>query len=71
MGYVFDYIKAGNRIDFNFDYSTYYIKEYDEQIKKAIDEVGYEKISLINKKVSDDIKYENIRAYIFKNIVNI
>ena len=71
MGYVLDYLKDGNNIDFNFDYSMYYKSEYDSEIKKAIDEIGYEKVSLINKKVSDEIKYENIRAYIFKNILGI
>lgn len=71
MGYVYEYIKDGNTVDFNFDYSMYYNPEYDEEIKKAISDVGYDKVSLIIKKVSDNIKFENIRAYILKYIVKV
>ena len=71
MGYVYEYIKDGNTVDFNFDYSMYYNPEYDEEIKKAISDVGYDKVSLIIKKVSDNIKFENIRAYILKYIIKV
>lgn len=71
MGYVYEYIKDGNTVDFNFDYSMYYNPEYDEEIKKAISYIGYDKVSLIIKKVSDNIKFENIRAYILKYIVKV
>ena len=66
LGYVTDYIKEFGEDDFNINLNDFYNKEEKETILKAINKVGYEKISLIKKELPDYIKYEAIRAVILK-----
>ena len=66
LGYVTDYIKEFGEDDFNINLNDFYNEEEKETILKAINKVGYEKISLIKKELPDYIKYETIRAVILK-----
>lgn len=70
LGYVCDYIKAGNKINFSLDLKTLYRENDKETIKNAIDRFGYEKISDIKKILPDYIKYESIRAVILEKLSN-
>ena len=66
LGYVTDYIKEFGENGFNINLNDFYNEEEEETILKAINKVGYEKISLIKKELPDYIKYEAIRAVILK-----
>ena len=66
LRYVTDYIKEFGENGFNINLNDFYNEEEEETILKAINKVGYEKISLIKKELPDYIKYEAIRAVILK-----
>ena len=66
LGYVCDYIKDGNDINFNINLKSFYSEKDKEMIKDALDKFGYEKIGAIKKVLPDYIKYESIRAVILE-----
>ncbi|GAA3646144.1 DNA helicase RecQ [Asaccharospora irregularis] len=70
LGYVCDYIKDGNDINFNINLKALYSENDKDMIKDAIDKFGYEKIGAIKKVLPDYIKYENIRAVILEGLLN-
>ncbi len=62
LGYVCDYIKLGNRINFDIDLKCMYTENEKEMILDAISRFGDEKVSVI--------KYESIRAVILERYLN-
>lgn len=70
LGYVCDYIKLGNRINFDIDLKCMYTENEKEMILDAISRFGDEKVSVIKKVMPDYIKYESIRAVILERYLN-
>ncbi len=66
LGYVCDYIKLGNRINFDIDLKCMYTENEKEMILDAISRFGDEKVSVIKKVMPDYVKYESIRAVILE-----
>ena len=69
LGYVYDYIKEGNNINFNMDLEKFYTEDDKELIDEVCHKIGNEKISLIKKQLPDTIKYETIRAVILDELL--
>lgn len=70
LGYVCDYIKLGNRINFDIDLKCMYTENEKEMILAAISRFGDEKVSVIKKVMPDYVKYESIRAVILERYLN-
>ena len=70
LGYVYDYIKLGNNINFDIDLKCMYTENEKEMILDAINRFGYEKVSVIKKVMPDYVKYESIRAVILERYLN-
>ena len=70
LGYVYDYIKLGNTINFNIDLKSMYTENEKEMILDAISRFGDEKVSAIKKVMPDYVKYETIRSVILENYLN-
>lgn len=66
LGYVTDYIKENGSFDVTLNLKEYYNVEEKEEILKACEINGYEKVSLLKKYLPDNIKYESIRAVILE-----
>lgn len=49
LGYVCDYIKLGNRINFDIDLKCMYTENEKEMILDAISRFGDEKVSVIKR----------------------
>lgn len=70
LGYVCDYIKLGNRINFDIDLKCMYTENEKEMILDAISRFGDEKVSVIKKVMPDYVKYESIRAVILERYIS-
>ena len=70
LGYVYDYIKLGNNINFDIDLKCMYTENEKEMILDAINRFGDEKVSVIKKVMPDYVKYESIRAVILERYIN-
>ena len=70
LGYVYDYIKNGNNINFDIDLKCMYTENEKEMILDAINRFGDEKVSVIKKVMPDYVKYESIRAVILERYLN-
>ena len=70
LGYVYDYIKLGNNINFDIDLKCMYNENEKEMILDAIKRVGDEKVSVIKKVMPDYVKYESIRAVILERYIS-
>lgn len=70
LGYVCDYIKLGNHINFDIDLKCMYTENEKEMILDAISRFGDEKVSVIKKVMPDYVKYESIRAVILERYLN-
>ena len=70
LGYVYDYIKLGNNINFDIDLKCMYNENEKEMILDAINRFGDEKVSVIKKVMPDYVKYESIRAVILERYLN-
>ena len=66
LGYVYDYIKSGNSINFNLNLKKYYSDDEREIILNAINNFGENNIRKIKYVLPDEIKYESIRAVILE-----
>lgn len=71
LKYVYDSIKAGNKSEFDLKLNSLFNEEEEESILRIVKEVGEEKVSIVKKKLPDEIKYEAIRAVILKNYYNV
>ncbi|WP_296644584.1 DNA helicase RecQ [Romboutsia sp. 13368] len=69
LGYIYDYIKNGNNINFNIDLKSMYTENEKEMILDAISRFGDEKVSAIKKVMPDYVKYESIRAVILERYI--
>jgi ATP-dependent DNA helicase RecQ len=70
LGYIYDYIKQGQNINFDIDIKSMYKENEKEMILDAIDRFGDEKISYIKKALPDFVKYESIRAIILEKYID-
>lgn len=70
LGYIYDYIKQGQNINFDIDIKSMYKENEKEMILDAIDRFGHEKISYIKKVLPDFVKYESIRAIILEKYID-
>lgn len=70
LGYICDYIKLGNNINFDIDLKCMYNESEKEMILDAISRFGDEKVSVIKKVMPDYVKYESIRAVILERYLN-
>lgn len=70
LGYVYDYIKLGNNINFDIDLKCMYTENEKEMILDAIHRFGDEKVSVIKKVMPDYVKYESIRAVILERYIS-
>ena len=70
LGYVYDYIKLGNNINFDIDLKCMYTENEKEMILDAINRFGDEKVSVIKKVMPDYVKYESIRAVILERYLS-
>lgn len=70
LGYVCDYIKLGNNINFDIDLKCMYTENEKEMILDAINRFGDEKVSVIKKVMPDYVKYESIRAVILERYIS-
>lgn len=66
LGYVYDYIKENNKINFNLNLKEFYSDEEANLIINACNALGEDKISKIKKSLPEYIKYESIRAVILE-----
>ena len=69
LGYIYDYIKEGNCINFNIDLESMYEQKDKAMILDACERFSEDKISVIKKSLPDYIKYENIRAVILEKYI--
>lgn len=70
LGYVYDYIKLGNNVNFDIDLKCMYTENEKEMILDAINRFGDEKVSVIKKVMPDYVKYESIRAVILERYIS-
>lgn len=70
LGYVYDYIKLGNNINFDIDLKCMYTENEKEMILDEINRFGDEKVSVIKKVMPDYVKYESIRAVILERYIS-
>ena len=70
LGYIYDYIKLGNNINFDIDLKCMYTENEKEMILDAISRFGDEKVSVIKKVMPDYVKYESIRAVILERYIS-
>ena len=70
LGYVYDYIKLGNNINFDIDLKCMYNENEKEMILDARNRFGDEKVSVIKKVMPDYVKYESIRAVILERYIS-
>lgn len=70
LGYVYDYIKLGNNINFDIDLKCMYTENEKEMILDAINRFGDEKVSIIKKVMPDYVKYESIRAVMLERYIS-
>ena len=70
LGYVYDYIKLGNNINFDIDLKCMYTENEKEMILDAINRFGDEKVSVFKKVMPGYVKYERIRAVILERYIS-
>ncbi|MGL6106791.1 DNA helicase RecQ [Romboutsia sp.] len=70
LGYIYDYIKLNQNINFDIDVKKFYTKDEKEMVLEACEKFGDEKISVIKKALPDHIKYESIRGVILEKYLN-
>ena len=70
LGYIYDYIKLGNNINFEIDLKSFYTEDEKEMILDAISRFSDEKVSVIKKVMPEYVKYESIRAVILEKYIN-
>lgn len=70
LGYVCDYLKQHDKINFEVDTESFYSQNEKEMILDAINRFGDEKISVIKQVLPDYIRYESIRAVILEKYID-
>lgn len=69
LGYLYEYIKENNQLQFEFDPTIYYCDDEKELIEQSLKKYGEDKIREIKKSLPDYIKYESIRAVIIEKYI--
>lgn len=69
LGYVTDYLQMGNTLNFQLNLENLYTKKEEEVIKGACLKDGYDQVSILKKRLPNEIKYESIRAVILKEFI--
>ena len=69
LGYLYEYIKENNQLQFEFDPTIYYCDDEKELIEQSLKKYGEDKIREIKKSLPDNIKYERIRAVIIEKYI--
>lgn len=70
LTYVYDYIKCGNKINFDLKLKEFYDENEEIMINEAISKYGSDNINILKKLLPNFIKYSTIRAVILNNIIN-
>ena len=70
ISHVEQFMKEGNEIDFNIDFSTLFSKDEETLILNAIEKYGYYRIKPIKENLPNEISYDKIRFVILKKIIN-
>ena len=70
LGYVYNYIKEGNTINFNLNLKKYYSDSEKQIILNAIENFGENNIKKIKYVLPKEIKYESIRAVILEKYLS-
>lgn len=71
FSHILEFIKEGNNLDFNIDFSNIFNEEVEEKILEVIKETGYERLKPIKDKLPDRITYDQIKGVILKNYNNV
>lgn len=71
LGYVTDYVKEDNEIEFKLDLDNYYNDSEEKEILEACNRIGIDNIAKLKKDINPTIKFESIRAVILKHYYNI
>ncbi|MBE6062092.1 MAG: DNA helicase RecQ [Clostridium butyricum] len=67
LGYVEEYIKQMGENPFEIDVNEFFNEEEEKLVLDVCNEIGYEKIGELKKRLPRFTKYETIRAVILKN----
>ena len=70
LGYVYNYIKEGNTINFDLNLKKYYSDSEKQIILNAIENFGENNIKKIKYVLPKEIKYESIRAVILEKYLS-
>lgn len=66
MSHIYKYLSDGGKIDFEINFTNLFTKEDEEEVIRAINKVGYNKLKPIKEEVRDDISYDTIKYIILK-----
>ncbi|CUQ06949.1 ATP-dependent DNA helicase RecQ [Clostridium baratii] len=66
MSHIYKYLSDGEKIDFKINFTNLFTKEDEEEVIRAINKVGYNKLKPIKEEVRDDISYDTIKYIILK-----
>ena len=66
MSHIYKYLSDGGKVDFEINFTNLFTKEDEEEVIRAINKVGYNKLKPIKEEVRDDISYDIIKYIILK-----
>lgn len=66
MSHIYKYLSDGGKVDFEIDFTNLFTKEDEEEVIRAINKVGYNKLKPIKEEARDDISYDTIKYIILK-----
>ena len=66
MSHIYKYLSDGGKINFEINFTNLFTKEDEEEVIRAINKVGYNKLKPIKEEVRDDISYDTIKYIILK-----
>lgn len=67
FSHITEYLREGNSLDFNIDYTELFNDEVEKLVLDAISDTGYQKLKPIKEKLPHYISYDSIKAVILKN----
>lgn len=66
MSHIYKFLSDGGKVDFEINFINLFTKEDEEEVIRAINKVGYNKLKPIKEEVRDDISYDTIKYIILK-----
>lgn len=66
MSHIYKFLSDGGKVDFEINFTNLFTKEDKEEVIRAINKVGYNKLKPIKEEVRDDISYDTIKYIILK-----